>query len=281
MLATNRENMRKLLLCLLAAYAAADTQARQPSSSSINNSNEPNSNSRGPLEVAGQVITGALDAPNVAALRQKEAAVKNMRTYSTRGVTFDCSGMQCGATLYLPKSASSTDSFKKAASKSATTTSSSSLPPVIVMAHGLGGERTWLAKFASVFAENGFAVLAFDYRHWGSSDGQPRQWISISKQHQDWFSAIKHVQTQMASVVDINRLSLWGTSFAGGHVIVVASKLPGQIKAVISNVSLHVDHSVMQVVCKAEQLLLFANCWSLAQQKQHQQPRQQRQQRQR
>jgi predicted alpha/beta hydrolase len=105
------------------------------------------------------------------------------------------------------------------------------------MAHGLGGERTWLAKFAGPFAEAGFAVVAFDYRHWGSSDGQPRQWISIAKQHADWASAVKHVQTQLKSVVDANRLSLWGTSFAGGHVIVVASKLPGQIKAVISNVS--------------------------------------------
>jgi pimeloyl-ACP methyl ester carboxylesterase len=108
---------------------------------------------------------------------------------------------------------------------------------VIVMAHGLGGERTWLAKFAGPFAEAGFAVLAFDYRHWGSSDGQPRQWISIAKQHADWQAAVKHVQTQLKSVVDANRLSLWGTSFAGGHVIVVASKLPGQVKAVISNVS--------------------------------------------
>jgi predicted alpha/beta hydrolase len=105
-----------------------------------------------------------------------------------------------------------------------------------VAAHGLGGERIWLGKFASVFAQNGFAVLTFDYRHWGSSDGLPRQWISIAKQHQDWFAAIKHVQTKMGSLVDAKRLSLWGTSFAGGHVIVVSSKLPGQIKAVISNV---------------------------------------------
>lgn len=210
--------MRKLLLVLFVVYSAAELQARRPPASS-------SSSSKGPLEVAGQVIQGPLDAPDAAELRKQEAPVQDLGRYTTRGVTFDCSGSQCGATMYLPK-----------ASKTTSTSSSSSLPPVIVAAHGLGGERVWLGKFASVFAENGFAVLTFDYRHWGSSDGLPRQWISIAKQHQDWFAAIKHVQTKMGSLVDAKRLSLWGTSFAGGHVIVVSSKLPGQIKAVISNV---------------------------------------------
>jgi pimeloyl-ACP methyl ester carboxylesterase len=223
-----------LILCFIIARAVADSQARQPSGSS-SNSNIVQVNNKGSLEIAGNVITGPLDAPDTAELRKKEAAVKDMGSYTTRGVTFDCSGMQCGATLYLPKSPAKGSSSK--GSSKGSSKSSSSLPPVIVMAHGLGGEKTWLAKFASVFAEGGFAVLAFDYRHWGSSDGQPRQWISIAKQHQDWFAAVKHVQTQMGALLDASRLSLWGTSFAGGHVIVVASKLPGQIKAVISNVS--------------------------------------------
>lgn len=95
----------------------------------------------------------------------------------------------------------------------------------------------WLDKFASVFASEGFAVFTFDYRHWGTSAGEPRQWIQVSKQHADWFSAIKHVQTALADRVDATRLSLWGTSFAGGHVIYIASKLPGQIKSVISQVN--------------------------------------------
>jgi pimeloyl-ACP methyl ester carboxylesterase len=165
--------------------------------------------------------------------------VKDQGRYTTQGVSFTCSGVVCGATLYLPKAAAAAAPKTATNSKgsSSTKASKASLPPVIVMAHGLGGEKAWLGNFAGAFAEAGFAVLAFDYRHWGFSDGQPRQWISIQKQHADWFSAVKHVQTNMGSVVDAQRLSLWGTSFAGGHVIVVASKLPGQIKAVISNVS--------------------------------------------
>lgn len=246
--AKTHSRLSGIVLCILLVRAVADSQARQPSSSSSNSIVQ--GNNKGSLEIAANVITGPLDAPEAADLRKKEAAVKDMGSYTTRGVTFDCSGMQCGATLYLPKPASTKQTPAKGSSSSK---SSSSLPPVIVMAHGLGGEKTWLAKFASVFAEGGFAVLAFDYRHWGSSDGQPRQWISIAKQHQDWFAAVKHVQTQMGSLVDASRLSLWGTSFAGGHVIVVASKLPGQVKAVISNVSRLTSPTVCAHACYGRQ----------------------------
>lgn len=192
----------------------------------------------------GKATKGPIFALDVSAIREREAAVKDMGKYTTQGVSFDCSGMQCGATLYLPKSTLLTTKLSRAYinAKQGSKASSSKLPAVIVMAHGLGGERVWLDKFAGTFADAGYAVFTFDYRHWGSSDGQPRQWISINKQHADWFDAIKHVQSHLNSVVDPQRLVLWGTSFAGGHVIVVASKLPGQVTAVISNVSDSTQH---------------------------------------
>lgn len=216
--------------CVGPALASSNT------SSSSNNALADAAFPKGTSE-KGQIIKGPLKAPEAAVLRSREAAVKDQGSFTTQGVSFDCSGVVCGATLYLPKAAAASKTATNSKGRSSSKISKASLPPVIVMAHGMGGEKAWLGNFAGVFAEAGFAVLAFDYRHWGYSDGQPRQWISIQKQHADWFSAVKHVQTKMGSVVDAQRLSLWGTSFAGGHVIVVASKLPGQIKAVISNVS--------------------------------------------
>ncbi|MFI5897348.1 hypothetical protein ACIA5D_45375 [Actinoplanes sp. NPDC051513] len=40
--------------------------------------------------------------------------------------------------------------------------------------------------FAERFHEAGFSVLAFDYRHLGESDGQPRLVLPIRDQLADW-----------------------------------------------------------------------------------------------
>ena len=95
--------------------------------------------------------------------------------------------------------------------------------PCIVMAHGLGGTRTvGLAPYAERFAAAGYGVLVFDYRHFGDSDGEPRQLMSIRRQLQDWESAIAFVRG--LSGMDPERIALWGASFSGGHVIVVAAR---------------------------------------------------------
>ena len=58
--------------------------------------------------------------------------------------------------------------------------------PCIVMAHGLGGTKdAGLAQYAERFQEAGFAVLVFDYRHFGKSSGMPRQLLSVPKQLED------------------------------------------------------------------------------------------------
>jgi predicted dienelactone hydrolase len=95
-----------------------------------------------------QAVSGSIAAPDVAALRAAEAALVDHGKYTQQGVQFDCSGLVCAGTLYVPKAAAG------GASKA----------PVVVMAHGLGGQRVWLDKYASVFAASGFAVLTFDYQ---------------------------------------------------------------------------------------------------------------------
>ncbi|MFO7603410.1 MAG: alpha/beta hydrolase [Gammaproteobacteria bacterium] len=102
--------------------------------------------------------------------------------------------------------------------------------PCIVMAHGLGGTReAGLEPYAIKFAEAGYRVLVFDYRHFGDSDGEPRQLFSIRRQLEDWQNAIAYVRG--LEDVDPRRIALWGTSFSGGHVIVAAAR-DGHIAAV-------------------------------------------------
>lgn len=104
--------------------------------------------------------------------------------------------------------------------------------PCIVMAHGLGGTRdAGLEPYARKFCEAGYFVLLFDYRHFGASDGEPRQLLSIGKQLDDWAAAIAHARS--LPQVDAARIALWGSSFSGGHVIVAAAR-DGKVAAVSS-----------------------------------------------
>lgn len=90
--------------------------------------------------------------------------------------------------------------------------------PVIV-----GGVKEMrLDAFADRFTAMGDACLVFDYRHFGESSGEPRQLLDIDEQLQDWESAVAYART--LDGVDPDRVVLWGTSFAGGHVIITAAR---------------------------------------------------------
>jgi uncharacterized protein len=104
----------------------------------------------------------------------------------------------------------------------------------VVLANGFGAEmRAGLAAYSERFAAAGYAALAFDYRHFGASGGEPRQLVSTRRQHQDWSAAIAHARA--LDGIDGGRVAAWGTSNSGGHVIHVAARDPG-IAAAISQV---------------------------------------------
>ncbi|WP_067969018.1 alpha/beta hydrolase [Mycolicibacter icosiumassiliensis] len=103
--------------------------------------------------------------------------------------------------------------------------------PLLVMAHGLGAVRTMrLDAYAERFAAAGYACLVFDYRNFGDSDGAPRQLLDVGMQLADWAAAVDYAHTLAG--IDPARIGLWGTSFAGGHVIATAARLP--VAAVVS-----------------------------------------------
>ncbi|GAC67579.1 alpha/beta hydrolase [Gordonia soli] len=127
-------------------------------------------------------------------------------------VEFDSSGTTCRAWLYRP-----TDGVDV---------------PIIVMGHGLGAVRRMrLDVFAERFTAAGYACLVFDYRHFGDSDGQPRQLLSISRQLDDWAAAIAYARSVPG--VDPTKVVLWGTSFGGGHVM-IAGRRDGRVAAVVA-----------------------------------------------
>ncbi|SIR67245.1 hypothetical protein SAMN05421858_3263 [Haladaptatus litoreus] len=130
-------------------------------------------------------------------------------------ISFESGGIRCSADLYLPLQIDGR-------------------LPCIVMGHGFSGTKDLgLPAFAERFAADEFAVLAFDYRHFGESDGVPRQVVNVERQREDYHAAIRRARS--LGMVDPNRVVVWGTSLAGGHVIAVAADDP-EIAAVITQV---------------------------------------------
>jgi uncharacterized protein len=106
--------------------------------------------------------------------------------------------------------------------------------PCIVMAHGFAGTvDSGLLPFAERYAAAGFDTLAFDYRHFGASGGEPRQLVSVRRQLEDYAAAIAFARGLEG--VDPERIVLWGSSFSGGHVV-AAAVADGRVAAVISQV---------------------------------------------
>jgi cephalosporin-C deacetylase-like acetyl esterase len=95
--------------------------------------------------------------------------------------------------------------------------------PCIVMSQGFGGTKDCiLERYALRFVESGYAVLAYDFRHFGTSEGEPRQLFDTLKQHDDLRAAISYVRGR--SEIDPEKIVLWGTSASGGYGLTIAAE---------------------------------------------------------
>jgi hypothetical protein len=94
--------------------------------------------------------------------------------------------------------------------------------PIVVMAGGFACVKEMhLPKFAEVFAGAGLCVLLFDFRNLGASDGEPRQELNPWQQAEDYRHAITFATTLPDA--DPNRVGIWGSSYSGGHCLMVAA----------------------------------------------------------
>jgi uncharacterized protein len=108
--------------------------------------------------------------------------------------------------------------------------------PGVVMAHGYSAvKEMYLDAFAEVFAQAGLAALVFDNRNFGASDGEPRYEIDPWEQVRDYRHAISYMQTLPG--IDRDRIGVWGSSYSGGHVLVLGA-IDKRIKCVVAQVPL-------------------------------------------
>lgn len=88
-----------------------------------------------------------------------------------------------------------------------------------------------LQNYGTFFAQHGYTCLSFDYRHFGHSEGHPRQLLEVSKQKEDWHKALAYIRS--LPEVDPEQVGIFGSSFGGGLVIMIAAEDP-RVKATIS-----------------------------------------------
>jgi len=118
-------------------------------------------------------------------------------------VWFDPGGLSCAATVYRQ-------------------TAATGRVGCVVMGGGVTLTRKdGIPDYAERFSAAGLVVLAFDYRHWGDSGGEPRRWVSLRRQLADWRAAVDYART----LDDVNpeRIAVWGMSLGGGLALMTAA----------------------------------------------------------
>jgi len=151
-------------------------------------------------------------------------------------VTFSAEGVTLRGWLYLPDSATSP-------------------VPTVVMAHGFSAvKEMYLDTYAELFADAGLGALVFDNRNFGASDGQPRQEIDPWAQVRDYRHAITYARTRPE--VDGNQIGIWGSSYSGGHVLVVGA-IDRRVKCVVCQVPLISGHQNLQRLVRADLIAGF------------------------
>jgi uncharacterized protein len=131
---------------------------------------------------------------------------------TSRPLPFFSSGLRLDADLHLPDDATAEAPY-----------------PVVIACSGYQGQKIiHPERFARALKPLGYAVLAFDYRGFGGSEGERGRLVP-----QEWAEDVRAGVDRLTTVddVDMSRLALVGWGLGGGVVIAEAADDP-RVKAV-------------------------------------------------
>jgi uncharacterized protein len=158
-----------------------------------------------------------------------EVFAGNVRTES---IVFTVDGERIAGTLYLPETG--TDEPRQA---------------VVVSGSLTSVKEQMSGTYARAFAERGLVALAFDHRHYGHSDGAPRQFESPAKKAEDLNAAVAYLQSRQD--VRIDQVALIGICTGGGNVLDAAAVNP-DVAAVVSIVGWLVEPALTPMLYGGE-----------------------------
>lgn len=132
-----------------------------------------------------------------------------------RDVVFQSQGVDCAGWLYVP------DDLEPGGRA-----------PAIVLANAISAVREiTLPGYAERFCAAGFVALAFDYRNFGASGGEPRNHLDPHLQQQDVKNAVTWLRAQPE--VDADHIGGWGVSLGGVNMLHLGA-YDRRLKAVVS-----------------------------------------------
>jgi fermentation-respiration switch protein FrsA (DUF1100 family) len=121
-------------------------------------------------------------------------------------VNFGSEGSQLAGRLYLPPEY----------------TFGTRVPGIIVTGSWTTVKEQMAGLYAERLAERGFVTLAFDFRHWGASEGQPRQYESPERKIRDIQNAAAFLQSRPEVAADaVGALAICASA---GYVAHAAAK---------------------------------------------------------
>lgn len=128
-------------------------------------------------------------------------------------VTFISEGLNLVGNLYYP------DNFDE----------SQQYPAIVASGSWTTVKEQMAGLYAEKLAQDGFITLAFDFRNFGESEGEPRFYENPQMKIVDIQNAVSYLET--LSEVDSNRIGAFGVCAGSGYTLVAASQ-DDRIKAV-------------------------------------------------
>jgi uncharacterized protein len=128
--------------------------------------------------------------------------------------------------------------------------------PVVVQGPGwlgLAGTRSYV-PYHEAFTSAGFAVLAFDYRGFGASEGDATV-ADPGAQVEDWLAAVAFCATRPE--LDVQRLAVFGSGGTGGGNAIEVAARDGRVRAVVAQVPIADGEDWLRRQRTAEQWLTF------------------------
>src|ERR687897_1361714 len=104
-----------------------------------------------------------------------------------------------------------------------------SLPAILVAGAMTGVKEQVAGQYAERIAKDGYATLVLDHRHFGESEGEPRQHEDPAKKMEDSKNAISFLSSLRG--IDRDRIGACGISMGGGYILQLAA-FDRRIKAV-------------------------------------------------
>ncbi len=154
------------------------------------------------------------------------AAFVSCKQKSVKKISFDSEGVKLIGNLYYPKNF---DSAKK-------------YPAVVVSGSWTTVKEQMAGLYAKKFAEKGFLALAFDFRNFGESGGEPRFYESPALKKEDLKNAVTYLQALPEVAAD--KITAFGVC-AGAMYTLMAASEDSRIKSVATAASwLHDDEAV-------------------------------------